>query len=295
MKDSIILEGVSRSFGDRKVLRGVSARARAGTVIGLLGRNGEGKTTLFKIMLDMLAADAGSIELSGSRPDGTGAIRRKIGFVPERPAFHEFMKLGEVLDIRRSFFPSWETDRAEQLARRLGLDLAAGVRGASKGTLGKLAWVCAAAHNPSLFLLDEPTSGLDALIREEILGHLIEELHGTGKTILVASHHLEELSGLLDEVWVLENGGIASVRRMETLRTQAVLLRGRALRPARAEDFSAISLPGEGPLVNWAALDRASADKIAQAGLIENMERSPLPIETTLRLLLKGSGGDHGA
>lgn len=294
MRDSIILEGVSRSFGDKRVLGGVTARAQAGSVIGLLGRNGEGKTTLFKIMLDMIAADAGSIELDGSRPDGSGAIRQKVGYIPERPAFHDFMKLGEVLDLRRRFFAGWERTRAEGLARRLGLDLSAAVRGASKGTLGKLAWVCAAAHNPRLFLLDEPTSGLDALIREEILGHLIEELHGTGKTILVASHHLEELAGLLDEVWVLEDGRLASVCRMEDLRTQAVLLRGRALRPARAEDYSAISLPGEGPLVCWAALDRAVAVRIREEGLIDQMEQSPLPIETTLRLLLKGSGGDHG-
>ncbi|HVE12541.1 MAG TPA: ABC transporter ATP-binding protein, partial [Elusimicrobiota bacterium] len=173
MSLAIRLEGVRRSFGKKEVLRGVTARAETGKVIGLLGRNGEGKSTLFKILLDLLEPDAGAVEVLGAPLDGTGAIRSRIGYVPERPAFHEFLSFGEVLSWRARFFPSWDRSRAESLAARLGLEDSIPVRGASKGQLAKLAWVCAAAHEPDLLLLDEPTSGLDALVRDEVLQELV--------------------------------------------------------------------------------------------------------------------------
>ena len=194
MTSAIRLEGIRRSFGRKEVLRGVTATAEAGKVIGLLGRNGEGKSTLFKILLDLLEPDSGTLEVLGERPDGSGRLRRRIGYVPEKPAFHDFLSAGEVLEWRARFFPEWDAARANALMRRLKLDADTRVKGASKGQLAKLAWVCAAAHDPDLLLLDEPTSGLDALVREEVLGEFIEELHAGGKTILVANHRMEELA-----------------------------------------------------------------------------------------------------
>ena len=227
MSTAIKLEGVRRSFGRKEVLRGVSATAETGKVVGLLGRNGEGKSTLFKILLDLLEPDEGRVEVLGERPDGSGRLRRRIGYVAERPAFHDFLSAGEVLEWRAKFFPEWDPARAEGLMRRLKLDPAVRVRGASKGQLAKLAWVCAAAHDPDLLLLDEPTSGLDALVREEVLGELIGELHAGGKTILIANHRMEELGGILDEVWVL-SGGVGTARvELERLRVEACMVTAR--------------------------------------------------------------------
>ena len=104
MSTAIRLEGVRRSFGRKEVLRGVSATAETGKVVGLLGRNGEGKSTLFKILLDQLEPDAGLVEVLGERPDGSGRLRRRIGYVPERPVFHDFLTAGEVLEWRARFF-----------------------------------------------------------------------------------------------------------------------------------------------------------------------------------------------
>lgn len=295
MSDAILLEGVKRSFGRKEVLRGVTARAETGKVIGLLGRNGEGKSTLFKILLDLLEPDSGKVEVLGERPDGSGRLRRRIGYVAERPAFHDFLSAGEVLEWRAKFFPEWDAARAQGLMRRLGLDSTTRVKGASKGQLAKLAWVCAAAHDPDLLLLDEPTSGLDALVREEVLGELIGELHAGGKTIVISNHRMEELGGILDEVWVLSEGVITATVELERLRAEACKV------TARLHDWSrspavpgAVALPSERPLAAWAAFTREAADALAASGGLEVVERSPLPLPEALKLLLAdGAGAPH--
>jgi ABC-2 type transport system ATP-binding protein len=289
--NALAFRAVCRSFSGKPVLRDVSAAAETGKVVGLLGRNGEGKTTLLRILLDMLAADSGSIEVLGRRPDGSGAIRSKVGYVPERPAFHDFMTIGEVLDLRRRFFPTWRSDKAADLCRRLGLDLAAKVASASKGTAGKLAWVCAAAHEPELFLLDEPTSGLDALVRDDLLGNLIEELHGKGRTFIIANHRMEELAGLLDEVWVL-CGGRLRVHDAEALRSGARRVTGR-LSPEAAlpKGLGAARLSREGPLAEFAVFSEPAVRELVSAAGLEDAHAEPLPFDETLKLLLLGQDG----
>lgn len=289
MSTAIRLEGVRRSFGRKEVLRGVTASAESGKVVGLLGRNGEGKSTLFKILLDQLEPDSGLVEVLGERPDGSGRLRRRIGYVPERPVFHDFLTAGEVLEWRARFFPEWDPARAESLMRRLKLEPDVKVKGASKGQLAKLAWVCAAAHDPDLLLLDEPTSGLDALVREEVLTELVGELAEGGKTILIANHRMEELGGLLDEVWVLSGGVVTAVVELEKLRTEACKV------TARLHDWGSrpvvpgtAQMPSERPLAAWAAFTKESADALAASEALDVVERKPLPLEEAMKLLLAG-------
>lgn len=269
--NAIELEGVERRFGRKTVLRGASAALSKGRVAGLLGRNGEGKSTLLRILLDLLAADAGRVSVLGRSPDGSGALRALTGYVPERPSFHEFLTVGEVLAWRRRLVPGFSIERALSLCKRLELDPGAPVRGASKGTLGKLAWVCASAHEPELYLLDEPTSGLDALVREDVLGHLIGELQEAGRTVLVTNHRMEELAGLLDEVWLLSEGRL-TVFDAEALRTQACRLRGRK---------------AGGALESWTFLDEPAAGRFLAENKLEVVERQPLPMEEVFKVLLK--------
>lgn len=279
------LKDVRRSFGRRDVLRGVNGRGGRGRVIGLLGRNGEGKSTLFRVMLDLLQADSGGVRVLDLPADGSGRIRAKVGWVPERPAFHDFMTAADVLAWRARLAPGFSGKRARETAARLSLDLAQRVAGASKGTLAKLAWVCATAHDPELLLLDEPTSGLDALVREQVLDGLVGELQKRGRTILVANHHMEELAGLLDEVWVLSGGVIRAVHDADDLRRGPRRLRGRLKPGADVEGLPVVALRTEGPIVEWAALDESSAR--AASKHLEAFEESPLPFAQTLALLLQ--------
>lgn len=284
---AIVIDGIAKSFGKKKVLKGVSGTIAEGKVVGLLGRNGEGKTTLFKIMLDILAADDGQVSILGQTPDGTGRMRGLVGYIPERPAFHEFMRVEEVLSLRSAFFPSWNWDKARELAKKLSLDLKTPVKGASKGTLAKTAWICATAHNPRVLILDEPTSGLDMVVRESVLSHIVRELTDEGKTILVTNHHMEEMLGVLDEVWIMAGGRIESAHTLEQLRQSAFQVTGRI--KAGATPPSDLHVEEEqkiGDLVQWLVVDKESLYRIKQLDLLEQMQTEALPLETTFKLLL---------
>src|SRR5262249_50829516 len=156
--------------------------------------------------------------IAGVRPDGTGKIRSFTGYIPERPTFHEFMTVKEVLDFHSQFYESWNWPKALQMAAHMSLDLTTSIKGASKGTLAKTAWICATAFEPRVLMLDEPTSGLDPVIREAVLSEFVKELSQQRKTILVTNHHMEELLGIIDEFWLLSEGRIKQCISVEQLR-----------------------------------------------------------------------------
>ncbi|MFA6583545.1 MAG: ABC transporter ATP-binding protein [Elusimicrobiaceae bacterium] len=290
---SVALENVTRSFGAKKVLRGVTVRLEKGKVAGILGRNGEGKTTLFKTMLDIIDADSGRIEINGLSPDGSGLLRQFTGYVPERPVFHNFMTVGDVFALRAGFFKNWNPARTGEIAKKLSLDLNCKIEGASKGTLGKIGWVCAVAHEPSVLLLDEPTSGLDALVRDELLSHMIEELQSSGKTILVANHRMEELAGVLDELWVLAGGVFAARYDMANLKTEARQITAR-LKAGVQLPAGTVLINQEGPLVEIAVFTKGEFDKAVGSGVLENINSAPLPVDTAMKMLLKITGENNG-
>jgi ABC-2 type transport system ATP-binding protein len=203
------------------------------------------------------------------------------------------MTVAETLALRSRLFDRWDAARAGAIAASLGLEMGARVGEASKGTLAKLAWVCAAAHDPELFLLDEPTSGLDALVREEVLSKLIEELQSAGKTLFISNHRMEELGGLLDEVWLLSGGVITEVFSVERLRREACRVAGRLKEGAVVPEAPwAVRLDSEAPLAAWAAFGDEAAQRILGSGALEAAEKTPLPLDEALKFLLKlGDGG----
>lgn len=282
---AIIIENVSRSFGKKKILQGISGEVETGKIVGILGRNGEGKTTLFRILLDLLAADEGNISVLGMQPDGSGSIRKSVGYVPERPAYHEFMKVEDVLKWRASFYPNWNWDTANNMVKRLNIDKSTPIKGASKGTLAKLAWILACAHHPAVLFLDEPTSGLDTVVREMLLSEFVQQMAAEGKTILVTNHHMDEMLGVLDEVWILSEGKFRERLSMDELRQTAHVVSGR-LNGSIPEDLNVFEKEQIGNLVRWVVMDKITLEKIRQSQILDGLEIQPLPLDSALRTLL---------
>jgi len=283
---AIWIDDIRKSFGKKSVLKGVSGRIEEGKVVGLLGRNGEGKTTLFKILLDILAADSGNATILGQPPDGSGKVRALAGYIPERPVFHEFMRVQDVLKLRAGFFPNWKWSKAQEMADKLSLDITTPIKGASKGTLAKTAWICATAHDPRVLLLDEPTSGLDMVVRESVLTHIVSELANEGKTILATNHHMEEMLGVLDEVWIMAGGKIESTHTIEDLRQSAFQVTGRLKTKTTPANLGILEERRIGDLAQWLVIDKEAVYRIKQQEALDNMQVEALPLETTFKLLL---------
>jgi ABC-2 type transport system ATP-binding protein len=283
---AIQMSGIAKSFGKKSVLASIDGSIEQGKAVGLLGENGSGKTTLFRILLDALMPNHGEFLIFGMRPDGTGAIRNQIGYIPERPAFHLFMTTGEVLKFRSKLYNNWNFEFVAASTNRLKLDLNTKISAASKGTLAKLAWICATAYDSRLLLLDEPTSGLDLLVRESVLNGLIQQLQEQGKTIVVANHRMEEMMNLLDELWLLAGGKIIRKVNLDDLRNSARRITGR-LRKEIPGNLKIFEEHRTGGLVSWLTLDRETLAAIQELALLDQMEVSAISPETSLKVLLK--------
>lgn len=266
-------------------MQGISGTIEPGKVVGILGRNGEGKTTLFRILLDLLAADEGEISILKMKPDGSGKIRKYVGYVPERPAYHEFMNVGEVLNWRSTFYENWNWETANNMVARLNIDKKTSIKGASKGTLAKLAWILACSHHPQVLFLDEPTSGLDAVAREMLLSEFVQQMASEGKTILVTNHHMDEMLGVLDEVWLLSEGKVRESLTLDELRQTAHIISGRLTGPI-PEGLNVFQKEQIGNLVRWVVMDKVTLERIRQSQILDGLEVERLPLDSALRTLL---------
>lgn len=208
---------VSKRFKDHMALDGVSMRGERGQVIALLGENGAGKTTAIKILLGLLAPDGGASRVMGLDSQTHGAeIRRRIGYMPDRPALYEWMTVREIGWFAAGFYPLGFQQRYEDLVQRFGLDDKP-IKSLSKGMQGKVSLSLAMAHEPDLLVLDEPTSGLDPLVRREFLESMIE-IASEGRTVLLSSHQIAEVERVADIVAVLRGGKLILCEPLDVLK-----------------------------------------------------------------------------
>jgi ABC-2 type transport system ATP-binding protein len=207
MSELLRIKGLAKSFGRKKVLEGFDLTVESGRVYGLLGRNGEGKTTLARILMGVIPADAGDILYKGKPITyGQSAYKREFGYVPEDPFFYDAMTVGGLVRFNAHFYPKWDRKRAAADLERFGLDPKARVGTLSRGQKLKLGLAVALSAAPEFLILDDPTSGLDVPTRQEFLRDIIRELAASGTTVLFATHLVHELERIVERLLVLHGG-----------------------------------------------------------------------------------------
>jgi len=207
MSDLLEITGLSKSFGRRLVFRDLNIKLNKGKVYGLLGLNGEGKTTLIRILLGVIPPDGGEIHYKDSPISfRSAAYKEEVGYIPEDPFFFGGMRVGELLDFNAAFYRRWDGRRAEDLLKRFSLDRKARIKTLSRGTKLKLEMAVALAARPELLVLDDPTSGLDVPTRHDFLRDIIRELADSGTTIFFSTHLVHELERIVDHLFFLHRG-----------------------------------------------------------------------------------------
>ncbi|MEQ8846844.1 ABC transporter ATP-binding protein [Botrimarina sp.] len=221
MTPTIRVEGVTKRFGGTTAVDGVSLDVPPGCVFALLGENGAGKTTLVRMLLGLLPPDDGAIGVLGldSRRSGE-AIRRRVGYVPERPTLYEWMTAAEIGWFTAGFYADGYEQRYRNLLDQYRVPTQRKIGKMSKGMRAKVALSLAMAHEPELLVLDEPTSGLDTLVRREFLQSMID-IAAQGRTVLLSSHLIGEVERVADQVAIMRAGRVVAVDPLAELKRGA--------------------------------------------------------------------------
>jgi ABC-2 type transport system ATP-binding protein len=203
------VSNLSRRFGPKTALDGVTLSLPQGVVYGLVGANGAGKTTLIRHLLGLLRAETGTVRVFGLDPVAEPVpVLSRVGYLSEENDLPGWMNVGQLMRYTRAFYPAWDHDYAEDLRRGFGLDPAARVGSLSRGQKARAGLLVALAHRPELLVLDEPSSGLDPIVRRDILGAVLRTIAHQGRTVLFSSHLLDEVEEVADHVIMISEGRI---------------------------------------------------------------------------------------
>jgi len=206
MDHAIEINGLTKRFRGF-TLDHVSFTLPRGCIMGLIGENGAGKTTVIKQMLGILAPDEGSIRLLGeSVPPVPGILREDIGVVMDEAMFPYAFHIKHVNSVMKDTFQNWEEDTFYQYCRRFALPENKAFKDYSRGMKMKLSIAAALSHGAKLLILDEATSGLDPIIRDEVLDIFYDFTRDEDHSILISSHIVSDLEKLCDYITFLHQG-----------------------------------------------------------------------------------------
>jgi len=256
---TVVLRNVTKRFGDFTAVSDLSLEVRAGRIFGLLGPNGAGKTTTIRMIVNIFAPDAGTVELFGKKI--TPAAQNRIGYLPEERGLYKKMKVADQL----RFFAELKSvggreadSRIDHWLKRLKLSQWKARRTSelSKGMQQKVQFITSILHRPDLLILDEPFSGLDP-VNVELLKEIVLELKASGKTIIFSTHQMELAEKICDDICLINRS--------------RKILEGSIREVKRASSRNAVGLRLEG-----------GADILADQSLVKSIERHSDGVEVLL-------------
>lgn len=259
----IEIQRLSRKFGKKTALNNVDLKVPRGRVFGLVGENGAGKTTLIRHIMGLLKAQEGVVRIFGIDPvkDPVGVLSR-IGYLSEDRDLPHWIRVDELMNYTRAFYPDWDDSFAEELRSIFNLDSSAKIKELSRGQKAQAALLTALAYRPPLLLLDEPSSGLDPVVRREILSAIIRTVADEGRTVFFSSHLLEEVERVADDVAMIHRGEVVMCDSLENIKGNHQLVT--LLFPDPLEKSPEIpgmlSITGKGR--EWTALCNGDMDEV---------------------------------
>ncbi|HEX5047287.1 MAG TPA: ABC transporter ATP-binding protein [Gammaproteobacteria bacterium] len=230
MDDAIRLTDLEVRYGRVRALDGLSLAVPRGEIYGFLGRNGAGKTTTLRVLMGIVRADGGTIELNGKPMKRVSvATKRGIGYVSQEQSFYPWMTPRQLGRFVAAFYPSWDDAEFERLLRVLDIPADRRTGQLSGGTRTKVGLALALAPRPPLLLLDEPTTGLDPVARREFDDWVVAMAAERGITVFLSSHHVDEVEAVATRVGIIQAGRARIEGRVDDLRRR--VRRVRALEP----------------------------------------------------------------
>lgn len=269
------LKNIEKSFGEKKVLTGVSFKAEGGKAFGLLGRNGAGKTTSIRILMDVFPANSGEVLIDGKPIDynkvGIGYLPEERGLYPKKIIIDQLTYFAELKGMSRKdavrYIDYWLERLGMTEYRNKRLDTL------SKGNQQKIQLITALAHDPDIVILDEPFSGLDP-VNAMLLKDVVKEQIAKGKIVLFSSHQMSYIEEFCDSIAILNNGVVALHGDLHDIKRDyprdRLVVRTENTDTIKADFGAACSITESGDLI--VQLSSADEKKAVMTRLVENYD-----------------------
>ena len=214
----IEIKNLTKNYGKARGIIDVSFAVEEGEIFGFIGPNGAGKSTLIRTLLSLIYPTSGSATIFGKDCiEFAPEIKKEVGYLPSEVFYYDNMKVIDLLKYSASFYKKDCTNRINELAEIMNLDLTKKIDDLSLGNKKKVGIVQGLLHEPKLIILDEPTSGLDPLMQQKFFD-LLKKENEKGATILFSSHILSEVQRLCNRVAIIKEGKIVQVEKISTLK-----------------------------------------------------------------------------
>ncbi|MBQ8535178.1 MAG: ABC transporter ATP-binding protein [Bacilli bacterium] len=211
------IKNLNKSFDNKKILKDINFSIAKGKIVGLLGKNGVGKTTLIKLINDLLTPTSGEILVNGNK---IGVETKKvISYLPERTYLNKQMKVSEVISFFEDFYEDFDSKKAKKLLKDLDLDINQKLTKMSKGMQEKVQLVLVMSRKADLYVLDEPLGGVDPATRDYILDTILSNFD-EDSSVIISTHLISDIEKILDEVIFIDKGEIVLQSDADKLRNK---------------------------------------------------------------------------
>ncbi|KKY02278.1 ABC transporter [Paraclostridium benzoelyticum] len=206
---------VYKKYGKKQVLEDFNLNIPKGKIVGLLGPNGSGKTTMIKLLNGLTQCDKGNIFINGLKP----SVKTKeiVSYLPDRNYLNEDMNVKELLKLFSDFYKDFDINKAKEMIKNLNLEENEKIKSMSKGTKEKVGLILVMSRNAKLYILDEPIGGVDPASRAYIIKTILKNFN-EDSTLLIATHLINEIENICDEVIIISKGEILLKGNVDEIR-----------------------------------------------------------------------------
>ena len=217
MGNIVEFKNVYKSYGKKDVLTDLNVSIPKGKIIGLLGQNGSGKSTMIKLINGLLQPNKGEIKINGMKP----SIKTKkiVSYLPERTYLNDWMKVKDILSFFNDFYEDFDMQKSYEMLKSLKIDKNEKLKNMSKGTKEKVQLILVMSRNADLYILDEPIGGVDPATRNYILKTILNN-YNENSTLLIATHLISEIENICDDVLVISDGQILLQGNVDEIREE---------------------------------------------------------------------------